>query len=49
MTRIDEKIDFDWGYGTIIPNVAKDFISILWSGYLKVPYTEDYTFEVSEK
>lgn len=47
MTRIDEKIDFNWGFGAIIPNSAKDFVSIHWSGYLRVPYTEVYFFEVS--
>lgn len=43
MTRIDNKIDFDWDVG-LITNEAADFVSIRWYGKIRSPTTEEYTF-----
>ena len=36
----------NWGSGDIIPNVAQDYVSIDWTGFLLPLYTEAYTFYV---
>ena len=36
----------NWGKGDVIPNVAKDYVSIIWEGYLEPQYDQDYTFYV---
>ena len=46
MTQIDATVNKNWGSGDIIPNVAKDYVSIVWKGYLMPQYDEDYTFYV---
>lgn len=43
ITREDFKVDFDWGLGLITNEVA-DFVSIRWSGKVRAPATEDFTF-----
>jgi hypothetical protein len=43
ITRLDFKVDFDWGLGLITNEVA-DFVSIRWSGKVRAPSTEDFTF-----
>lgn len=34
----------NWGTGYIIPNVALDYVSIQWDGFLMPIYSETYTF-----
>jgi len=46
MTQIDATINKNWGRGYVIPNVAKDYVSIIWEGFLEPNYNEDYTFYV---
>lgn len=36
----------NWGSGDVIPNVAKDYVSIIWEGFLEASYDEDFTFYV---
>lgn len=36
----------NWGSGDVIPQVASDYVSIVWKGYLQPQYDEDYTFYV---
>ena len=42
-TRIDKKIDFDWGAGRIIKDFS-DNVSIRWSGKIKAPKNGEYLF-----
>lgn len=42
-TRLDTKIDFDWGYD-LITNEAADFVSVRWFGKIRAPSTEEFTF-----
>lgn len=44
LTKVDTNINLNWGQGDIIPNVAKDYVSVVWKGYLKPVYSEAYTF-----
>lgn len=46
MTQIDPVVNFNWTTDEdIIPNVAREYVSIEWIGYLTVPVTGDYFFE----
>ncbi len=42
--RVDKKIDFDWGYSAPFPLMARDYYSVRWTGYLRVP--EDGTYDL---
>lgn len=42
-TRIDKKVDFDWGAGRIIKNFS-DNVSIRWNGKIKAPKSGEYRF-----
>lgn len=44
-TRIDPQVNFNWGSQDIIPNVASNFVSVEWTGFLLPSFTETYTFE----
>ncbi|MEM9540273.1 MAG: PA14 domain-containing protein [Cyanobacteria bacterium P01_E01_bin.42] len=45
LTRIDETINTDWGYGTPAPDVVNpDHFSARWVGTIIPEYTESYTF-----
>lgn len=46
MERLDAGIDFDFGEGLVTP-YARDYVSIRWTGKLKAPSTEQFTFYVS--
>jgi len=46
VVTVDPQINFNWGTGLITPTGA-DYISIRWSGKLKTPYAEAYTFYTS--
>ena len=42
-TRIDKKIDYDWGDGSIIKNYS-DNVYIRWNGKIKAPRSGEYRF-----
>ena len=44
--QYDKEINFYWGDEEIIPDVASDFVSIEWSGFLMVPETANYIFSI---
>ncbi|MGD2095434.1 MAG: PA14 domain-containing protein [Phycisphaerales bacterium] len=45
LTRIDPKIDFNWGDpGSPDPSVGDDNFSVRWTGEVGAQYTETYTF-----
>ncbi len=44
LTRIDPKIDFDWGTGTPDPNVPPDGFSVKWTGLVEIPAAGEWTF-----
>lgn len=44
VTRIDPKIDFDWGTGTPDPNVPADGFSVRWTGLVEIPADGEWTF-----
>ena len=44
ITRYDEEIAFDWGYGSPDPAVTADLFSVQWSGQVTAEYNETYTF-----
>jgi ferric-dicitrate binding protein FerR (iron transport regulator) len=46
VTRIDPKIDFDWGKGSPDPAVGPDKFSVRWTGRVEAEHTEPYTFYV---
>ena len=46
-TRIDSRLDFNWGYQPPISNLAADYFSILWQGYIRIPSENLYTFYVN--
>ena len=43
-SRIDSKIDFDWGHNAPDPAVASQFYSIRWRGYFKLNKGGNVTF-----
>jgi len=45
LTRPDAVINFNWGTGEIITDVASNYVSVEWVGFLKPAFTESYTFE----
>jgi hypothetical protein len=56
LTRVDPKIDFNWGNGSPDPNwgkglpdpnVSNDYFSVRWTGQIEPKYTGTYTFYVS--
>jgi hypothetical protein len=46
LTQIDTQINKNWGTGDIIPNVASNYVSIEWVGYILPLYSESYTFKI---
>ncbi len=44
LTRIDPKIDFNWGTGSPHGLVSEGNFSVRWIAELDVPFTETYTF-----
>ena len=47
LTKIDEVINFDWGEDQdIIPNVAREYVSVEWTGYLQPVETGAHSFKV---
>lgn len=45
--RIDKNIDFDWVRNSPDPEIREDDFTGNWTGYLKIPETGEYTFELS--
>ena len=46
VTRVDPKVDFDWGKGSPDPAVGPDKFSARWTGRVEAEHTEPYTFYV---
>jgi len=44
--QIDPQVNFNWGLNDLIPNVASNYISIEWNGFLTVPSTDSYIFTI---
>lgn len=44
VTRIDSKVEFDWGDGSPIPTFASDRFSVVWTGQVQPTKSETYTF-----
>lgn len=44
MTRLDPRVEFNWGAEGAAPGVGPDGFSVRWTGYVVPPYTEEYTF-----
>ncbi|OPZ83482.1 MAG: translocation protein TolB [bacterium ADurb.Bin429] len=47
LTRIDPKVEFNWGGGTPGPGVPGDNFTCRWRGYLLPKYAETYSFWAS--
>jgi PA14 domain len=43
-TRVDPKIDFNWGAGSPAASIPRDRFSIQWTGQIQPRYTGEYTF-----
>jgi hypothetical protein len=47
LSKTDEVINFDWGVDQdIIPNVAREYVSVEWVGFLSPVETGGYGFKV---
>jgi len=46
-TRIDKKVDFEWGANGPLSATGKDDFSIRWTGQIQPLYTEEYTFRLT--
>jgi hypothetical protein len=46
-TRIDKKVDFEWGAKSPVTGVTTDNFSVRWSGQVQPLYSEEYTFYVT--
>ncbi len=44
LTRTEGPIDFFWNTGSPGPGIDIDNFSVLWTGKLRVPYSDTYTF-----
>ncbi|GMH72947.1 hypothetical protein TrST_g2518 [Triparma strigata] len=44
--RVDSTIDFNWGHG-LITDSAIDYVSVEWTGFVKIPSSEDVVFELA--
>lgn len=45
MTRVDTTISFSWP--TFVTSTGQDDVSARWTGWLKVPFSENFTFEAT--
>lgn len=45
-TRIDKKMDFDWGLNAPFDNFPSDSFSVRWTGYITPDTTDYYSFRV---
>ena len=46
LEKVDSQINFYWGTQELITDVASDFVSVIWEGFLTVPSTDDYIFSI---
>lgn len=46
VTKIDKRINFDWGGGSPFPNFPNDNFSVRWTGKLKAPSTGEFLLDV---
>ncbi|MFM8913803.1 MAG: PQQ-dependent sugar dehydrogenase [Flammeovirgaceae bacterium] len=44
LTRIDSKVDFDWGTGSPGNGVNPDFFTVIWTGAIEPPISGNYFF-----
>ena len=44
LTRIDARVDFNWGAGSPDPSIGDESFSVRWTGLVEPLYTETYTF-----
>jgi glucose/arabinose dehydrogenase len=44
VSRLDPRVDFDWGAGAPAPGVPTNSFSVRWTGNLEPRFTEAYTF-----
>lgn len=47
LTQYDSLININWGEDDLIPNVASNYVSIEWEGFILPEFAEDYSFEVN--
>jgi hypothetical protein len=47
LTRVDPRVDFNWGYGSPDPAIPVDQFSVRWTGKVMPRFSEDYTFHTS--
>ncbi len=45
-SRIDAKIDFNWVRNSPMKDIKEDDFSITWNGFIEVPESGNYTFEI---
>jgi hypothetical protein len=45
-TQVDTQVNFSWGSDDIITDVASNYVSITWEGFVLPAFTEAYTFSV---
>jgi hypothetical protein len=43
-SRIDARVDFDWGTGSPDPSISPNTFAVRWTGYIEPKYSESYTF-----
>ena len=46
VTRIDATINFDWGRDEPVPGLGVDNFAVRWSGFVRPPFSGNYTFTV---
>ncbi len=44
VTRVDAQINFNWGRGSPMSQIAPDTFSVRWTGQVEARFTETYTF-----
>src|SRR5206468_1880792 len=44
VSRVDPKVDFDWGNGSPDTRIGPDTFSVRWTGQVQAQYTDTYTF-----
>ncbi|HWM93306.1 MAG TPA: PQQ-dependent sugar dehydrogenase [Thermoanaerobaculia bacterium] len=46
LTRVDSKVDFQWGQGSPAPGIGKDTFSVRWTGKVEAKVSGPHTFLV---
>ena len=46
VSRFDSSIDFEWGDNDFITPTGKDFVSIVWTGFVQPSFSERFNFTV---